>query len=439
VKVLAIGAFPGSVAPRTLPEGFQDDRTVPAVEGDTDQYAHGSYAVIVENPVDRPSALNSFSINSFQYFGPLGTPAHSRNGIRGFLHPVRGGEQRTMSVWARWEGVSVFNSNAMPIVSVDDEGNALQSHGGLLNINSITSGWGSAPRTKTYTTHPNAAYVYVPIGGLSDGEVCLAGFQDEDGSTATTFSNTGVSAGEWTLTFDIGVPGVEPGSVQDFLNVVHRIEDAGAIFTDDTDDDAFGSTTVTVQFRSSSTTDPYFWSGWYTDPQDVPRLRYWQIKCSLATTDVSRTPVVDFVGIRFIRPYGVLCRADGSEYEGGCVIQSMPPVPIRRRRQEFVTDSNDWVLSFAGNWRASIDGVRLLCFSRETAELIMAEQDFGDPLVLESYPKRTRALFWPDNIEFQEVDGARTWDDAAPEYYWHDHEADGVSGHVSEMERIASE
>jgi hypothetical protein len=171
----------------------------------------------------------------------------------------------------------------------------------------------------------------------------------------------------------------------------------------------------------------------------VPRSRYWQIRVTLTTSDVTRSPIVDYMGISFIRPYGVLLRADGSEYEGGCVVQSMPPIRSRRKRQEFITDSNDWVLSFSGNWRQSIDGIRLMCFSRNTAEEIMSDQDSGDPLVLESYPKRQRALFWPDNIEFEEVEGGYVWDGEAPDFHWHDHEADGVSGHVSDVVEIASE
>jgi hypothetical protein len=435
-KVVAIGAFPGNVAPRTMPDGFQDERTIPATEGDNDQYPHGAFAVVIQDPTDRPAALNSFSINSFRYFAPLGTPAHSRNGIRGFLHPVRGSEQRTASVYARWEGVTVASPNAMPIVSIDDTGRALAGHGGLLNITAGTSGW--ARRTRTYTTHPDAAYVYFPIGNLSDGEVVLAGFQDEDGSTASTYSNTGVSAGEWIITLDTGIPKVEPGSVQEWLNLIHRVEDAGAIYTDDSDDDSLGATAVSVTFRSSPTRDPFLWSNWYTDYEDVPRDRYWQIKASLSTSDVSRSPTVDYMGMRFIRPYGVLLRKDGSEYDGGCVVQSMPPIRSRRRRQEFVTDSNNWVLSFAGNWRQAIDGVRLMCFSRKTAEEIMSDQDLGDPLVLESYPKRTRCVFWPANIEFEEIGGTRTFDEEAPDYYWEEHGADGVSGHVSEVEDIDS-
>ncbi len=437
-KVVGIGAFPGSVAPRTLPQDFAGVATVPATEGDADGYCHGAYAVIEEDPVDRPAALNGFTLNAFRYFAPYGTVVSSYNGIRGWLHPCRASEQRTASVYTRWEGPAVAMPNVMPILSLDEYGRILQNHGPLFSISANTSSvW--VRKTKTYTTHPEAAYLYFAAGNLSDGEVVLMGFQDEDGSSASTFSNTGVSAGEWTITLDTGIPGISEGSVQEWLNLWHRYDLAGAVYTDDTDDDSQSATTVTVSVRTSATRDPYLWSNFYTDIDDVPKLRYWQVKVSLATTDISRTPVVDWMGVQFTRPYGVLLRSDGTEYEGGCVVQAMPPIPNRRKRQEFVTDSNDWVLSFSGNYRREINGVDLLCFTRETAEEIMQDQDSGNPFILESYPKRARAYFWPSNIEFEEQENTRTWDSEAPNYYWADFASSGVSGHVSQVDVIEAE
>lgn len=438
VKVVGIGAFPGSVAPRTLPEGFAGTATVAAVEGDADTYAHGAYAVVEEDPVDRPAALAGHTMNSFRYFAPLGTAVSSFNGIRGWLHPCRASEQRTASVYTRWEGPQVAMPNILPIISVDKYGRPLQNHGPLFSISANTSSaW--ARKTKTYTTHPDAAYVYFAVGNLADGEILMMGFQDQDGSAVSAYSNTGVASGDWTVTLDCGIPGVSEASIQDYLNMIHRFELAGAVYTDDTDDDSQSATTVTVSFRSSSTRDPYLWSNFYTNIDDVPKLRYWQVKVALATSDVTRSPVVDWMGIQFTRPYGVLLRSDGTEYEGGCVVQSMPPIPARRRRQEFETDSNDWVLSFSGNTRRSIDDVTLLCFTRETAEEIMEDQDSGNGFVLESYPKRARAMFWPSNISFKEMDDGRAYDEEAPQYYWQDHEASGVSGHVSQVQAIPSE
>lgn len=441
--IKSFGLIDGWGIPRTYPEGEEagePDEVAPPETEETPEEPyvyprHGSARIVRNVPdAERHPDLAGIDLNAFEYWAPFATPASDDYGIRGYRTPVNASTQYTISAYVEYRGISAPTSMIYPVVK-DAKGRTLQELGPILS--GVFASSAPARHTLTFTTDPEAAYVEIARGGFSDGFVRVMGFQLDTGAVATAYTNANALSGYWTMTFDTGAPGVEDAPRLQFLGEVAEWLEAGAIYTDDSDLPIPGPTSVGVTMRTTDVDSRYAqeadYSPWYSSLDDVPKLRYWQVRVDLATTDPLESPRVSWIGVSVAYKRAMLLRPDGTMYPG-CVQATGVPVPVpTRKRSMFISDNNTPRPSIRGRRLWRIDGFGLEGYFDETVERVSLDAGDGDGLhIIEDYDANRRYVAWMEKEPAFEVDREVRPVDGS---YWL-HRASGLSAYILARERL---
>jgi hypothetical protein len=351
------------------------------------------YTVVVENPVDaqRPAWTGGPSSwlpgNFVEYYGPENTPVTSTYFMGGMKMPVKPGETRTISAHFFWAGV---DSPGTPLRAVlkNSKGEVIEDLGTFEDMAGVTGesadeadadahGWVRRWFTFTAPVLEDPGYIELVAGGVGDGLYRIMGLQNELGAVMTSWTADLAAQGFLISTFDLAIPGVpEDSKAFEEQSGVRKIVKFDAEVTHPEG----GDTSHLVEARSKAHgQDDSQYTTWTTDPGDLPlHNKIIQVKTTLETTDLLITPelhshYVDFIrDVSTFKGYGVLCRSDGTELDGGVVVFEFPPIQKQNPIVEETFADNTGGFGTMGQGRFWANGFGAECYLDSTAEELMA-------------------------------------------------------------------
>lgn len=373
-----------------------DHDTPPVVSPPTEEpalpYPTFGYVTVVENPPDAQRAVLVDSPRSYvpgnvvEYYGPEGMPVNSTFFMSGMKQPVKPGEFWTASVHFFWRGV---DQAATPLKAVlkDRQGRVIADLGGFEGVTNVLGDSEDQPdadangyvRRKLVVAVPTgsqAAYVELVSGGVGDGLWRIMGHQRERGQTMTAWTDDHSPSGSLVSTFELKIAGVPTGVLSD-LAKVKRFAEIGAEITHHES----GTTSHLTEARVMPT--PAGWSAWTTDPAELPidglnEDALIQVKTTMFTTNVDYTPELHSHFADFERDllpgFGVLCRADGTEFDGSATVYGFPPVAPEKPILEETYADNTGGFGVMGKTRNWARGFGVEFYLDPTAEEFMAAQ-----------------------------------------------------------------
>jgi hypothetical protein len=394
----------------------------------------------------RSTVQSNYSrIRAVEYWAQRGTPRSDEYGPIGYIQPVDGATQYTMSCYLEYRGIT-NQTDLMAIGSFDSKGRFLR-HETYMEPSAIgdtTGGTGGVRRSRTFTTHADASYVKIYKGNYSDGFVRAYAFQLRASASAGTYSNTNATSGSRRYTFDTGVAGIPSPSQLDFLGEIDEYLAGGGTYTDDQDKDGGvnipGTPVMNVTFLYRATDDDPdgtpTWSGWSTFAATAALgLRYWQIEVFLTGTS-TESPTVDMVGLEVIRTRAIMLTSDGKEFDLPIQVTEFPVPTNDRKRDLFISDSNQPRTALRGSDLYSAEGFSLETYSDQNVREFGLALNRGDGMVVVADPYSNRryklwfeeAPSWAIDREIQ-VPGATYWI----------HKAEGLSAVVLEQDALTGE
>lgn len=359
-------------------------RVSPGKEEPPEPYPTFGYTTVVLDPLDKEKPVafaGSGKGNFIEYYGPNGTPTTSTYFAGGLKMPAKPGEVRTISMHFYWEGVDVAGQ-PLKLVARDKLHRVIQDFGGYITGNALNfsedqidadaNGW--VRRYKTITVPANTAYLEFTPGAVGDGLYRIGWPQNELGNVMTAWTDDHAPSGSLVSTFDMGVPGVPQGSLAT-LSLIKRVIRFGAEVTPD-DSAPAGTTGYTIEARSKSYAGST-WSAWVTDIEDFEPNDLIEVRTTLTTSDVNYTPelhshFLDFERDSGLPGHGILCRVDGTEFNGGCTLSDFPPSNPETPRvdEEYADGSRGFGLM--GKETRWARGFSVECQLNSTASEIMA-------------------------------------------------------------------
>lgn len=139
--------------------------------------------------------------------------------------------------------------------------------------------------------------------------------------SATRYIETIPATGFFDLTLDLGIPGIDTWEdPMEYLDSVRKIEDTAIL------DNAFEGSSVSMQFASLS--DPNDTPNYTTNKADLdPRKQYLKFRVDMdSNLDQTVSPEVTGVGAYVSRHEPILCKPDGTDFYGGCLVTNVPAV-----------------------------------------------------------------------------------------------------------------
>jgi hypothetical protein len=413
------GVWTGLAAPRKRVEEIGPD-----VEELTDIYPAGPYKALLEDA----KVVNGQTVNVVEHYAPYGTPANPDSLLVGYATPLVPGQDYTPSLYVSYAGVSV--ATALLTVAIKDlSGKAIQTLPPL--VPGVLGSQADTPITApTFTAPDDAAYMEIVRGDASDGRVSVWAFQLDEGPVSPYTAENALS-GTFTVTLDTRTPKIDEDPRLPWLSEVREWRDGRSIFTEDP---LGAGTDVTLEFRSAD--EIGFWGPWGTF-EDTPKLRYWQIRATLVSTDPLLSPRLSWLGLELIRPRTLLLRPDGTEYPGAAQATNISgPHPLPNF-ETLVSDSNVSTRRSRGKPRDQ-RALDLQVYMDETLALIMEDVASGEPLIVESWDlqKRLGVIIEPPEFSVDREIALRGHDDAGrelPPAAWL-HDSEGI-----EVEVLSSE
>ena len=262
--------------------------------------------------------------NYIEYYGPEGTPPNEQYGMYDLALPVVPGATMTHSIYAMCSGLLKGEDEILGATFYDSNDREVDQLDYLVQFSDIESEW--KRHTQTFTVPTDAAYMKYDRNNIGQGTYRIQGLQVEAGSSATTFTARHSSTGYVRVKFDSITPGCEPGKPLE--NIGKAVDLLAMGFTGFEDD----NTSITLQIASSATKNGTY-SAYFNNVTSVPENRWYELKATLTTTDLSLTPILKGLYLNFKRQFPMLLKANGEEYQGGTLINNMPP-PVGRRLVE---------------------------------------------------------------------------------------------------------
>ncbi|WP_273845387.1 phage head spike fiber domain-containing protein [Rubrobacter calidifluminis] len=372
----------------------------------------------------------------FEYYGPPGTPLYNGYGFFCDHVPVQELTTYCFSFYLWYRGV---NTPASPLGFTvhDAEGNVIKRVSSPAD--GITGRRGWHRRWVSFTTPEGAAYInFGGYGGCADGLIRVMAPQLELGDRPTSYTNENATSGSLTMAYDLRVPSIPSTSSLARYNLVSRFRRAGYI-----GETEGGITDITVQYASCPKMEPDdgsppAWTPWYDSLEDVPVGEGFMIKATLTTLDATKSPELRDLFLDFIRPYGVLCRADGSEYPGGALPVDLPPAKNTPIITQTLSATNKPGVNAFGEKARLISGWGVQMFTDEGVEQFyedLGEQVAENPahastVIVEDLGMRQRILIW--DADFPETNRRRWVRDSVYEPGYYPLEISGLEGYVLE-------
>lgn len=267
--------------------------------------------------------------NYAEYWAPPGTPYSNENFMSGMRVPVLPERDMVLSAYLGTENVE---RAASPLVTVftDEVGNVLARNASLAP-NLI----GDNPWDRHWLvlhSPPGTAYLQFAGGPVADGLIRAAAFNLTYGTYGTgllPWTNRNAPSGFFDVTFDTSVPG---GSLLWIMDWRERWLRLRAVATQPLDEAGAALTTVSQEIRAASSKAGLATVPWRSSLDELMAnegIQTWaEVRTTLATTDITKSPEVRSVFIEAVGVEPMLLREDGSEFPSGCLIRNMPaPAP----------------------------------------------------------------------------------------------------------------
>lgn len=399
VKKKHPGAHKGKAHPRKRRRRRPRHHVPPVVEQPNDPYPTFGYTVVVESVKDSERAILTDSPrtyvpgNMIEYYGPAGMPVTSTFFMSGMKEPVKPGETWTDSFYFFWKGV---DQAATPLKAVlkDREGRVIEDYGAFEGMAGVTGNSSDEPDADANgyvrrwltmavpdsATNP-AAYIELVSGGCGDGLFRVMGPQHERGSVMTEWTDDHSTSGSQVSTFQLGIVGIPPRTLPDLAKVKRFVRIAAEVTHHES-----GATSHVTEARVKPSPEADY-SDWTDDPDELPvegltEEAIVQVRTTLFTANLDYTPEFHDHFVEFERDllpgFGVLCRADGSEFDGSATVYDFQPVRPQKPILEETYADNSGGFGVMGKTRqwASL-GVEV--YTNDTAEEFMgmlgAEED----------------------------------------------------------------
>ena len=262
--------------------------------------------------------------NYVEYYGPDGTPPNEQYGLYDLGIPLRPGDVMTHSVYATCSGLVAGEEQLLGATIYNKDDEEIDQLSYLVDFDDIESEW--KRYTQTFTVPADAAYMMYDRNNVGQGTYRIQALQVELGSSATAFTARHTTTGYVRVKFDSITPGCEPGKPMDMLGKVEALQRMGFLGYED------NNTTITLQIASAATQNGTY-SSYSSDVATVPKNRWYEVKATLTTTDLDISPVLTGIYLNFKRAYPMVHKPNGEEYQGGTLINNMPP-PLGRRLVE---------------------------------------------------------------------------------------------------------
>ena len=367
-----------------------------AEEDPATPYPGSGYTMTILEAPDSMRAVgddgNPIPGNIIEYYGPPGTPVTSAFFMGGMRLAVKPEEQRTVSTYLYWNGVS---SPSVPFRAlVKNRNGEVVGDPGVFNFSgqeSLTGdSWDNAGAGEngyvrgsvTFIVPADGAYVEISSGGVGDGLFRVMGFQFEHGSQPTAFNDDYAIIGSIVSTFDMSIPGVPQGELETFTDIM-EITGIAADVTHIIDDNGIPITSHSVQARIKPY-DAADYGPWTSNPEEleIPKYGYATVQLGtiLSTSDINQTPVLHSHYVEFMRVprgsengnvVGSFCRADGTEFDGTALVYDVPV--IKPEKPIFVEDlaNNRQGFAIMGDTIKWLRGFGIECALESTAREIM--------------------------------------------------------------------
>ena len=259
--------------------------------------------------------------NYIEYYGPDGTPPNETYGVTGLGIPVFPGDTMTHSIFAACSGLEKGEDQILGATFYNAKDEEVDQIPYLVDFNDIESEW--RRYSKTFTVPSDAAYMMYDRNNIGQGTYKIQALQIEDGGTATLFTAKHSTTGNVRVKFDSVTPGCEPGKPMDNIGrAVDLLRMGFNGLVEDNED-------ISLQIASAATKNGTY-SAYFTSVDTVPENRWYELKATLTTTDVNSTPILKGLWLNFQRPFPMLLKSNGEEYQGGTLINNMPPPADRR-------------------------------------------------------------------------------------------------------------
>jgi len=262
--------------------------------------------------------------NYVEYYGPDGTPPNEQYGMYDLSIPVQPNTQYTHSVYATASGLIKTEDQILGLTIYDENDEEIDQKAYLVDFDDIETEW--KRYSKTFTTPDDAAYITYDRNNVGQGTYRFQALQFEKAASATAFTTRHSTTGYTKVRFDSITAGCDKDLPTDILGAPIDLLAYG--FTGDEDD----NTSITLEIASAATKNGTY-SAYFTDLEDVPKNRWYEIKATLTTTDVDTSPILKGVYLNVKRQYPTLLKPNGEEYLGGTLINNMSP-PVDRRLVE---------------------------------------------------------------------------------------------------------
>lgn len=259
--------------------------------------------------------------NYIEYYGPPRTPRNDHYGPEGMKIPVKPNTTYTLGANLWYRDIEI-DSSLLRFSSMDRRGQTDKNHGPLVRELVGDSNWKRV--FKTFRTGLDTRYVEFYGNVLGAGTVKIHGVGLEEGTGERPFSGKNERSGYFAINLSTQLPDIISQTDPVYsLGEVSRYRDIQVIGT--TDDE----TSYSVEYRGGSSINTL-----------GPPVNDWteldkrnsvvQVRVDMSTSNELNSPEIEEVQLDVARPVSQLCRADGTEYDGGVIVRDIGAVlPIR--------------------------------------------------------------------------------------------------------------
>jgi hypothetical protein len=320
--------------------------------------------------------------NYIEYYGPKNTPKSPYYGPTDMVVPVKGGLDYTISTHINHEYMD-NDSELFHLRTVDENGTVLETYGPVVGGFSWYS-WAWNRISKTITAHPSAKYLEFYQNKLGGGKLLVYGTQVEQGTEMTPFDATMQPAGWLSVYLQTRPEGMPDHDPMIELARVQKINGVDVYATDTK------NTSHLVRYRSGdnfieldNTPWSYNWESLNYNKKII------EVRVDLTSTSSEETPEIRGIALDVTRAHSQLCRADGTEYKGGTIVNDITPIHTPPNVENIAMASGGISSLHFGNERISRISFKLTAFRNSAAEEITYYQNH----VLEMPHKKLTVVF----------------------------------------------
>lgn len=338
--------------------------------------------------------------NYIEYYGPPNTPLSDQYGPTGLKVPLTPLRTYTFSCYVRAEDLTP-QSRLFRLVIKDRNHNAVRTVGWVTpEMGGDIYEWRRF--YVTFTAPSNAAYVEVENNRLGGGRLQVGAIQLELGSSPTRFTEAREPSGYVVVTFRTRSPGARRGDPSEYATSCLGYRDLQVAIADNE------YTSYQVRARSGPTLDGP-WSTWEQDIRRVPVDDFVQVRVDMSATREYESPELRSIALDIKRPVSVLCRKDGTEFNGGTIVRNIPGEHLDYGlTMEERADGRPSFTAYRSKPLRSLPGVEIEAYRASAVRQITRALGRDGALVIETPTHRYRVAP-TEALTFETLPGSRLY------------------------------